>query len=238
MIYVLGYTKKEINYLAAILTIILLFIIAYFFQNDLFLKRQYQNLDKNINIATKVNMRNVTTIEKLPVKNTKEELQLENLYQTIVKKEKKANIEKKKKIEKETKEQITIENDQAKWRIQIPVLQLDAPIEEGTEQAILSEAVGHFEESKLWEGNVALAAHNRGYQCNFFQEIKELQKGDIIVYITPKGKKKYKVILNKIIKETNWDYIENTDDNRITLITCEKDKREYRRCIQGIEIKS
>ena len=27
-------------------------------------------------------------------------------------------------------------------------------------------------------------------------------------------------------------------DNRITLITCEKDKREYRRCIQGIEIKS
>ncbi len=43
--------------------------------------------------------------------------------------------------------------------------------------------------------------------------------------------------MNKIIKQTNWEYIENTKDNRITLITCVENMYEYRRCIQAIEIK-
>ena len=85
-------------------------------------------------------------------------------------------------------------------------------------------------------GNVALAGHNRGYRCNFFQEIKNLKNGDIIIYSTEKGQRKYKVTLNKVIKETDWTYIQNTKDNRLTLITCEKNKKEYRRCVQAVEI--
>lgn len=237
MIYVLGYTKKEVNYLAVILTIIICFIIAYFFQNDLFAGKQYQNLDNSINIATRMHFRNAGMVVTLPIQNTKEKVSLENIYKTVVAKEKE-RVAKIEKIEKETKKQVMREEDIGNWRIEIPILQLEAPIQEGTTQNVLAEAVGHFEESKIWEGNVALAGHNRGYQCNFFQEIKELKKGDTIIYKTPKGERKYKVVLNTIIKETNWDYIENTNDNRITLITCEKDKREYRRCIQGIETKS
>ena len=85
-------------------------------------------------------------------------------------------------------------------------------------------------------GNVALAGHNRGYRCNFFQEIKNLKNGDILIYSTEKGQRKYKVSLNKVIKETDWTYIQNTKDNRLTLITCEMNKKEYRRCVQAVEI--
>ena len=83
---------------------------------------------------------------------------------------------------------------------------------------------------------MALAGHNRGIECNFFQNIKYLKVGDKIIYTTKKGKREYKVIMNKIIKQTNWEYIENTKDNRITLITCVENMYEYRRCIQAVEI--
>ena len=123
-----------------------------------------------------------------------------------------------------------------KWRIKIPVLGLDAPISQGTSNEELRRTVGHFEETDKWDGNVALAAHNRGYKCNFFQEIRKLKDGDTIVYSTDKGQRQYKVVLNKVIKETDWTYIQNTKDNRLTLITCEMNKREYRRCVQAVEL--
>ena len=96
--------------------------------------------------------------------------------------------------------------------------------------------MGHFCESSKWNGNVALAAHNRGYNCNFFQNIKKLSKGDIVIYSTQNGIRRYKVEINKIIDETDWSYVHNTEDNRITLITCEENKKEYRRCVQAVEI--
>lgn len=169
--------------------------------------------------------------------------QIEDVYNNVV--EKVNNIKNESKEENET----SIENKEEnlklgevniystnKWRIKIPKLNLDAPIMQGTDAESLRRTVGHFEQTDKWEGNVALAAHNRGYKCNFFQDIKKLEKGDIIIYSTEKGERKYKVEINTVIKETDWSYIQNTDDNRITLITCEIDKREYRRCIQAIEV--
>ncbi len=83
---------------------------------------------------------------------------------------------------------------------------------------------------------MGLAAHNRGNQCNFFENIKNLKIGDEIIYITTKGKRVYKVQTNKTILETDWSYLEQTVDNRITLITCEENRRQYRRCVQAVEI--
>lgn len=122
------------------------------------------------------------------------------------------------------------------WRIKISKINLDAPIIEGTKGEILKKGVGHFECSSIWEGNVALAAHNRGYKYNYFAEIKKLELGDIILYQTKYGEKKYEVVKNEIIKETDLSYIQNTKENKITLITCEENKREYRRCIQANQI--
>ena len=122
------------------------------------------------------------------------------------------------------------------WRIKISKINLDAPILEGTEKEILRRAVGHFENTEVWNGNVCLAAHNRGYKYNYFGEIKKLEIGDIITYQTEYGEKNYEVVSNKIIEETDWSAIENTKENKITLITCEENQREYRRCVQAKEI--
>ena len=54
------------------------------------------------------------------------------------------------------------------WRVKIPKINIDAPIKSGTSQDILALAVGHFPETTKWNGNVALAGHNKGYRGNFF----------------------------------------------------------------------
>lgn len=122
------------------------------------------------------------------------------------------------------------------WRLIIEKINLDAPIIEGTTKEVLRRGIGHFESTTKWEGNICLAAHNRGYKYNYFQEIKKLENGDIITYKTQQGTKKYKVISNKVIKETDWSCVKETKENKITLITCEENKKEYRRCIQAREI--
>lgn len=83
---------------------------------------------------------------------------------------------------------------------------------------------------------MCLAAHNRGYLCNFFEKIKNLKIGDEIIYHTEEGEKVYKVQINKVILATDWSYIEKTDNNKITLITCEENRKEYRRCVQAVQI--
>ena len=139
-------------------------------------------------------------------------------------------------IESQTQRQIVQANLSNQWRLQIPKLNLNAHIEEGTTGDVLLRAVGHFEDTNQWNGNVCLAGHNRGYQCNFFQKIKTLNLGDEIIYCTKQGKKVYQVQTNKIILETDWSYVKDTKDNRITLITCEENRREYRRCIQAVQV--
>ena len=75
-----------------------------------------------------------------------------------------------------------------------------------------------------------------GYQVNYFGKLKDLQIGDEIIYKTKYGTRKYKVYVKTIIKDTDWSYLRNTEDNRITLITCVENKPELRRCIQALEI--
>lgn len=122
------------------------------------------------------------------------------------------------------------------WKIEIPKIGLEANINFGTSQEVMSEFVGHFDTTKLWNGNIGLAAHNRGYPVNYFGGLKELQIGDEIKYTTVFGTKTYKVATSTIIKDTDWTYLQETKDNRITLITCVENQPNYRRCIQGIEI--
>ena len=124
------------------------------------------------------------------------------------------------------------------WQIEIDKINLKAEIKEGTTSEILNKYVGHFEESQKDKGNICLAAHNRGYEFNYFERLKELKKGDKIVYTYNGIKRTYNVNLVSVIKETDWTNLENTEDNRITLITCVENKPEYRRCIQGIEEKN
>ena len=144
----------------------------------------------------------------------------------------------------ETKEQVNNTNETVKekitedvntWCLEIPKINLKANISEGTTKEVMEDYIGHFEETTKENGNVGLAAHNRGYKNNYFQRIKELQEGDSIFYTYKGETKEYIVTKHVIIKDTDWSYLQDTDKNTITLITCVENEPEYRRCIQGEE---
>lgn len=139
-------------------------------------------------------------------------------------------------IEIVTKEDLEI-NDNIVGTLEIPKLELIAPIQEGTSDEILKVAVGHFKESSFWNGNVALASHNRSRYAHYFEAINNLKNGDEILYKTKMGEKKYSVYENKIIDSTDWSVIENTKENVLTLITCVKNNQDKRLCIKAKEIK-
>lgn len=142
------------------------------------------------------------------------------------------NIEYDEKID--TKEVVGIQYKSNNWRIIISKINLDAPILEGTNKEILRRAVGHFENTSKWDGNVALAAHNRGYKYNYFEGLKRLELGDEIIYQTDKGTRKYEIVRKEKIKETDLLCLEDTEKNQLTLITCVENMPEYRLCIQAI----
>ena len=60
------------------------------------------------------------------------------------------------------------------WQIQIPKISLIANISEGTTTEVLNQYVGHFENTQKELGNIGLAAHNRGYEVNYFKDLKLL----------------------------------------------------------------
>ena len=99
----------------------------------------------------------------------------------------------------------------------------------------MNKYVGHFDETQLEYGNVGLAAHNRGYPVNYFENLKQLKVGSEIIYIHEDFEMTYVVEKIEVIENTNWEYLQNTEDNRITLITCVENEPKYRRCIQGVE---
>lgn len=54
------------------------------------------------------------------------------------------------------------------WQVEVPDIGLVAPIAEGTTQEVMREYVGHFENTKMWKGNIGLAAHNRRISNKLF----------------------------------------------------------------------
>ena len=120
--------------------------------------------------------------------------------------------------------------------LSIEKIQLKASVKEGTDDETLKDFIGHIENTPIYDGNVALAAHNRGYKNSYFARINELEIGDIITYQTKFYTRKYKVDNIQTILETDWSLLENTDQNKLTLITCIANKRVQRLCIQATEI--
>ncbi len=121
------------------------------------------------------------------------------------------------------------------WYIEIPSINLKAPIQESTNMDVLNKALGHFEETDLTIGNIGLAGHNQGYENNYFKNLKSVKKGDKIKYKYNEFEKIYIIDTIEIIKNTNWSYLEKTKENKITLITCVENEPDYRRCVQATE---
>lgn len=136
-------------------------------------------------------------------------------------------------VEKPTTQENKKETNEPEWYLEIPVINLKAEIAEGTTKEVMDKYIGHFEETKKDLGNIGLAAHNRGYENNYFENLKQLKEGDKIIYKYKNIKREYEVTKHIIIEDTDWTNLEDTEENTITLITCVENEPAYRRCIQG-----
>ena len=137
-------------------------------------------------------------------------------------------------VEKEVTEDDGFEEDLI-GSLKIEKINLNGTVKEGSTNEILRDYIGHIEETAKYDGNVGLAAHNRGNKYSYFARINELEPGDEIVYTTKYGERKYIVDTKKEILETDWSNLEGTSDNRLTLITCIKNKVNQRLCVQAVQ---
>lgn len=125
------------------------------------------------------------------------------------------------------------ENNFEIWSLSIDSINLLANVRKGTDEEILNEYIGHFDETNIFNGNVGLAAHNRGYPVNYFKDLDKVKIGEVINYRIDDFVKHYTVKSISIIKDTDWTYLENTNEDMLTLITCVRNKPEYRLCVQA-----
>ena len=200
------YTKRYVNIVSLIITIII-FIST----------NQMKNFKININSISNIFKRNSVLVE-LSSNNINQETKEDTPL-----------------IENKSQNNNITEEKNTNWKLMIPKISLEAEISEGTRKEVMDRFVGHFEETTKTSGNVGLAAHNRGYPVNYFANIKQLKEGDEIIYKYYEFEKTYLVVENKIIKDTDWEPLEGTKENKITLITCVENEPEYRRCIQAVE---
>ena len=120
--------------------------------------------------------------------------------------------------------------------LQIPAIYLEATVKEGTSDEVLENYVGHIEETAEFDGNVGLAAHNRGANVNYFKNLNQLKVGDEIIYKYNEKSRKYKVEKVSEILDTDWSKFENSAENKLTLITCINNKINLRLCVEAKEI--
>ena len=118
--------------------------------------------------------------------------------------------------------------------LKIPAIDLSVKIYQGTDSSTLKKGAGHFEETSIWDGNVALAAHNRGTN-SYFGEIHTLDIGDKVSLTTKLGTRTYKVISVEKVSETDRSALTATTDNCITLYTCVRNERDQRWCVRALE---
>lgn len=109
-------------------------------------------------------------------------------------------------------------------RMQIPKLDVDVMVVEGTTPAALHAGAGHYPESALpgEVGNVAVAGHRTTYGRPF-NRMDELEPGDEIILTTPIGKHTYEVITPPgVVDPTNWAPILEypKEGSYLTLTSC------------------
>ena len=118
--------------------------------------------------------------------------------------------------------------------LKIPSLNVNVKVYEGTDSSTLAKGAGHFNETSIWDGNVAIAGHNRGTNC-YFGNIHNLNQGDTITLTTKLGTRTYSVTSVEKVSETDTSGTAATTGNQITLFTCVRDQSAYRWKVVAVE---
>jgi sortase A len=126
-------------------------------------------------------------------------------------------------------------NDGSIGTLTIPSIGLTVKAYEGTDNASLALGAGHFSATSVWDGNVGLAAHNRG-TTEFFGKLSTLSLGDTITYTTRLGTRSYAVSSVSKISVEEVSVLDSAGENTLTLITCVRNEPQYRWCVKAAEI--
>ncbi|KAF5069980.1 Sortase domain protein [anaerobic digester metagenome] len=119
--------------------------------------------------------------------------------------------------------------------LKIPAVNLSVKIYQGTGSSTLAKGVGHFTDTSIWDGNVCLAAHNRGTN-SYFGQIHTLDTGDKITLTTKLGTRTYKVTSVAKVLETDDSATNPTTEDCLTLYTCVRDQSAYRWCVRAVAV--
>lgn len=119
--------------------------------------------------------------------------------------------------------------------LKIPKIGLTVKVYQGTDSATLAKGAGHFSDTSIWDGNIAIAAHNRGVN-NHFGKIHTLDIGDKITLDTKLGTRTYAVYSVSKIDVDDLTILDSTGENVVTLVTCVMDQPSYRWCVKAAEI--
>lgn len=119
--------------------------------------------------------------------------------------------------------------------LKIPSLNVNVKVYQGTDDKTLAKGAGHFEDTSIWDGNCAIAGHNRGANC-YFGEIHNLNVGDTITLTTRLGTRTYAVTSVNKISDTDNSLLAPTAENCVTLFTCVRNQRAYRWAVRAVEV--
>lgn len=111
--------------------------------------------------------------------------------------------------------------------LKIPAIDLTVKVYEGTDSKTLAKGAGHFEDTSIWRGNIALAAHNRGVN-NHFGQLHTLEIGDKVTLTTKLGTKTYEVSSVEKVSENDTSGLNPTANDQITMYTCVRNQRDNR----------
>ncbi len=117
--------------------------------------------------------------------------------------------------------------------LKIPAIDVSVKVYDDTTTANMKKGATHFTETSYWDGNVAMAAHNRS---SYFGKIYKLKSGDKITYSTNIGTRKYEVVSVYKIDDDDTSCLNDSTENRLTLVTCVENQSAYRWCVIAKEI--
>ena len=112
--------------------------------------------------------------------------------------------------------------------IEIPELEIKAPVIDGTEKEILSIAAGHFPGTGApGKGNYCIAGHSSTIYAEIFNNLRYIENGmEVILTDNSENVYRYTVFQNFIVKpEESW-ILNDFEDDRITIVTCTDDGTE------------
>lgn len=136
-----------------------------------------------------------------------------------------ANINEEETVEEGQLNKSRLQGQKCLGIITIDKINLVYAIVEGTDDANIGVAIGHFKESVGIgkEGNCALAGHNGGTYGRYFGDIKDLHEGDAVIMTDIDGTEYTYNVTEKFVVEPTDTYVVKdlgVSGKYLTMVTC------------------